>query len=113
MFQARVAFPPRSRALPDPAQFGLADAQPVEIRTADGARLHGWYLPPYPASTQRAPALIWLHGEDETVSALGPTIRELRPPGMAVLVLDYRGSGASAGRPSEAGLYRDASYNFV
>jgi len=108
VFQARVAFPPRSRALPDPTHYGLADARLAEVRTADGVTLRGWYLPPYPASSRPAPALVWLHDEDETVSSLGATIRELRPPGMAVLVLDYRGSGTSSGRATEAGLYRDA-----
>ena len=66
------------------------------------------YLPPRPAPSQPAPGLVWFPGNAETVASLAPVVRELRPPGVGVLILDYRGYGESSGTPSEAGLYRDA-----
>jgi dipeptidyl aminopeptidase/acylaminoacyl peptidase len=108
-YQEKLAFPgPRNR-LADPARWGLADGRRVAVITADGLTLHGWYLPPAPGpSSGGSPGLIWFYGNMETVSALGPVVRALRPPGTAVLILDYRGYGESEGEATEPGLYRDA-----
>ena len=107
-YQEKLAFPgPRGR-LADPATAGLPDGRRVTLTTADGVKLHGWYLPPVPPSASgRNPALLWFYGNMETVTALGPLVRDLRPPGTALLILDYRGYGESEGAPTEAGLYRD------
>lgn len=107
-FQERIAFPAPRQFLPDPAQRGLADARLVEVETSDGVKLRGWYVPPRPAPPATAPGLVWFPGNAETVASLAPLIRELRPPGVGMLILDYRGYGESSGKPSEAGLYRDA-----
>lgn len=107
-FQERIAFPAPRQFLPDPAQRGLADARLVEVETSDGVKLRGWYVPPRPAPPATAPGLVWFPGNAETVASLAPLIRELRPPGVGMLILDYRGYGESSGKPSETGLYRDA-----
>lgn len=76
---------------------------------ADGAHLHGWYFPATPTPpTDRAPALIWFHGNGETVHGLEPVFAVLRPPGIALITVDYRGYGLSTGALSEDGLYHDA-----
>jgi dipeptidyl aminopeptidase/acylaminoacyl peptidase len=108
-FQHRVALPgARARLIP-PAQAGIA-GEIVDVSTADGVRLRGWYLPPAPVSdpARPAPGLLWFYGNMETVTGLAPIIRWLRPPEVALLILDYRGYGESAGSPSEQGLYADA-----
>src|SRR5207249_1721935 len=71
---------------------------------------YGWYLPPAPAppAGAKAPGLVWFYGNAETVTALAPVIRSLRPPGTALLILDYRGYGESGSMTTEPGLYRDA-----
>lgn len=107
-FQERIAFPAPRQFLPDPAQRGLADARLVEVETSDGVKLRGWYVPPRPAPPATAPGLVWFPGNAETVASLTPLIRDLRPHGVGMLILDYRGYGESSGKPSEAGLYRDA-----
>jgi fermentation-respiration switch protein FrsA (DUF1100 family) len=107
-FQERIAFPALRRFLPDPVPLGLADARVVEIGTGDGVTLRGWYLPPRPAPALTAPGLLWFPGNAETVASLAPLIRELRPPGVGMLILDYRGYGESGGKVTEAALYRDA-----
>ncbi len=109
-FQERLAFPGPRHRLPDPTAARIADGERVTVTTADSVELHGWYLPPSPAPSDGtdAPGLLWFYGNTETVAALAPIIRELRPPGTALLILDYRGYGESGSTPTEPGLYRDA-----
>jgi fermentation-respiration switch protein FrsA (DUF1100 family) len=109
-FQDRVAFPGRGGRLPSPAEFGITDGQVVSVETSDAVTLRGWYLPasPAPPSGERAPALIWFHGNVETVRGIAEVLRDFRPPGIAVLALDYRGYSESGGTPTEAGVHRDA-----
>jgi hypothetical protein len=109
-YQEKLAFPgPRVRLI-DPQAAGIPDGRRVTVRAADGIALHGWYLLPVPspAPPNAAPGLLWFYGNMETVSGLSPIIRELRPPGVALLILDYRGYGESEGAPTEPGLYHDA-----
>lgn len=109
-FQDRLAFPAPDAPLPPPGALGLAGGEVVTTTTSDGVTLRGWYIPPRPAppSGQRAPGLLWFYGNMETVSGLASVFREFRPPGVGLLVLDYRGYGQSGGTPTEEGLYRDA-----
>ena len=44
----------------------------------------------------------------ETISAIAPILRFLRPPGSGMVVLDYRGYGESDSSATETGIYRDA-----
>ena len=108
--QERIAFPAPRYALPSPQAAGIADAELVTLLTSDRVELRGWYLSPVPPPTDDSPspALIWFYGNAEAVGLLAPLVRELRPPGMGVLLLDYRGYGESGGVTTERGLYRDA-----
>jgi fermentation-respiration switch protein FrsA (DUF1100 family) len=109
-FQDRIAFPGPSGPLPQPAAVGIPDGELISVTTEDGVELRGWYLPPNPAPPEgtRAPGLIWFYGNMETVGGIAPVLREFRPPGIGMVVLDYRGYGESSGAPTEAGVYRDA-----
>jgi hypothetical protein len=110
--QERLVFPAPRAPVPEPAEWGVATGRIVDVRSSDGVTLRGWYLPPEPApagpASTRAPALLWFYGNGETVAFDAPVLRELRPPGWALLALDYRGYGGSTGTPSETGLRRDA-----
>jgi len=109
-FQERLVFPAPRYPLPTPESVGVTVAESIMVTTADGVKLYGWYLHPVPPppESQRAPGLIWFYGNMDVVGVLAPLLRELRPPGTAVLILDYRGYGTSEGRPTEPGLYLDA-----
>lgn len=109
-YQERLAFPAPRRRLPEPRDAGVPEAELVQVTTADGVALRGWFFPPKPgASPGRAPGLLWFYGNMETVADLADLLRAYRPPEYGLLALDYRGYGASeARRPTEAGLYRDA-----
>ncbi|HSD31059.1 MAG TPA: alpha/beta fold hydrolase [Gemmatimonadales bacterium] len=106
LIQSRLAFPAPRAPLPDPVRAGLPDAEPLTLAMRDGTRLAGWYLPPGPSSP--FPALLWFYGNSETIAAIAPVLRDFRPPGTAVLIVDYPGYGASEGRASEPGLYEAA-----
>ncbi len=107
----RLIFPGGGDATGEPARFGLADGRRVEVPTADGERLAGWYLPPRDSSG-RSGAVLWLHGNAETVEALAPVLREFRPSRAALLALEYRGYGGSTGRATPEGVARDAEAGF-
>jgi len=109
-FQDRIAFPGPNSRLPSPAELGMRDGAKVTVVTSDSVELKGWYLPPNPppSGDSLAPGLIWFYGNMETIGDIAPILRDFRPPGIGMLVLDYRGYGESGGRPSERGVYRDA-----
>jgi fermentation-respiration switch protein FrsA (DUF1100 family) len=108
--QDRLAFPAPRSPLPLPSTLGIPDGMTVSVVTADSVVLRGWYLPPDPApeNSEKAPAIIWFYGNMETVEGIAPFLIRFRPPGMGLLVLDYRGYGTSEGRPTEEGVYLDA-----
>ncbi|MDJ0851030.1 MAG: alpha/beta hydrolase [Myxococcota bacterium] len=94
---------------PEPGSAVRLDDAPVPIEevyltTADGVRVHSFYLPA-PGSSR---ALLFLHGNAGNASHRIPNALLLQRTGTNVLLLDYRGYGRSEGRPDEAGLYEDA-----
>ena len=88
------------------AQLGASD---VWIDTPDGLRLHGWWVR---CGSSRL-ATLFLHGNAGNVTDRAAHIREIVAAGSSVLVLDYRGYGRSAGRPTEKGLYVDSEAAYV
>lgn len=87
-----------------PADAGL-EYRELELATDDGERLHGWWV------RRRAPALgsvLLCHGNAGNIGDRVAHADVLTGAGFDVLLFDYRGYGASSGRPDEAGTYRDA-----
>jgi hypothetical protein len=77
----------------------------VSLLTADGIRLHGWYIPRSGAER----TVLFLHGNAGNISHRGESIAIFRRLGLNVLIFDYRGYGRSQGTPTETGLYADAA----
>jgi fermentation-respiration switch protein FrsA (DUF1100 family) len=102
--QERITFPSPRAALPDPQRV-LGTGERIELVMHDGTRLVGWYLPPREAGRGPSPGLLWFYGNGETIGTIWPVIRDFRPPGAALLVVDYPGYGASGGHTTEAGIY--------
>ena len=86
-----------------PEDLGVR-AEEVRITTADGVRIHGFFLP-WPGASR---AILFLHGNAGNASHRLPNAAELVKLGSHVLLLDYRGYGLSEGSPDEAGVYADA-----
>ena len=87
----RIIFPVRDKTSGRPDQFHVGNAIEVNIPTGDGAVLAGWLLQPVPPRDGPTPVLVWFHGNAETVAALASELTAFRPPGVAVLAVDYRG----------------------
>ncbi|MCZ6825379.1 MAG: alpha/beta hydrolase [Gemmatimonadetes bacterium] len=105
---------PLSEAEADPAVWGLAAAESVELETEDGVRLHGWWIPAA-TGTEPCGAAIFFHGNAGNIASRSPIGARLAGLGLSTLLVDYRGYGRSGGKPSEEGLYRDgrAAYRWV
>ena len=84
--------------------MGLA-YRDLAIETADGERLHGWWMP---SSSPALGHLLVFHGNAGSVCDRLPHAELLVAAGFDVLLFDYRGYGSSSGKPSEQGTYRDA-----
>lgn len=86
---------------------GSLGATDVELVADDGVRLHAWFVP-----AEEQPALVstvFLHGNAGNLTHRESHIQAITRAGSDVLILDYRGYGKSAGRPSEEGVYLDAT----
>lgn len=95
--------PSRRDPGPPPVLAGVA-GEDVELDTADGVRVHGWWHSPAPD----APAVLFLHGNAGNIANRTPIAEGLVREGVAIFMLDYRGYGRSGGRPTEEGIQRDA-----
>lgn len=89
-----------------PDEVGL-NYEDVELRTQDGLKIRGWFLPVSKSKTG-ARTLLFLHGNAGNISHRLEKCRTFIDLGIDVLVIDYRGYGQSEGKPDEVGTYRDA-----
>jgi uncharacterized protein len=122
LFQDRLAFPAPRGAPPEPARVGLAGER-IElvlsgVGTGGETTLTGWYLPGEgepggDGGGARRPALLWFYGNGENIASIWPVLRDFRPRGTALLVLDYPGYGGSGGRTTETGLYQTADLAYA
>lgn len=103
VLQPAMIFFPSPEIFQTPRDWGLPYEE-VFFDTEDGERLHGWYLPA-PGGRR---VVLFFHGNAGNMSHRGDSIKIFHRLGLNVLIFDYRGYGHSTGKPSEAGLYRDA-----
>lgn len=97
-------FRPEPLASADPRRWGVA-AEEISFAAADGSRLSGWWAPP---PRRDAPVLLLVHGRSGNIATRADIVRRLVADGFGILAFDYRGYGASGGRPSERALREDA-----
>jgi pimeloyl-ACP methyl ester carboxylesterase len=92
-------------------QLDLAAAEqgvdPFDVIADDGTRLYGWYRPA-PAGPSGRRAVLYFHGNGETVAGNMPLQRLVSRAGFDFVTVAYRGYPGSDGAPSEEGLRRDA-----
>ena len=87
---------------------GLPDGvQEIDIPlAAPGQHINAWW---WPADHPDAPAVLYFHGSRWNLTGQLTRIRQLHEFCFAVLAIDYRGFGKSAGGvPSEESVYEDA-----
>jgi uncharacterized protein len=95
-----IYFPDRAAPVPEGA------ATPVVLHTSDGLGLTAWRVPP--TGPDRRLAVLVAPGNAGHRGYRMPLADALAGAGCTVLLLEYRGYGGNPGRPSEAGLARDA-----
>ncbi len=90
-----------------PADVGLEYEQ-VDLVTADGVVIEGWFVPGTDETHSRI-SWLWFHGNAGNIGDRVDLIRELHDAvGVSIFIVSYRGYGRSSGSPTEQGLYRDA-----
>lgn len=106
--EERFIFYPTAPIDQTPANYRLP-FDDVFLTTADGVRLHGWFIP-HPSAKV---TLIWFHGNAGNISHRLENIRLLRDSvKLNIFIFDYRGYGRSEGRVSEEGTYKDGEAAF-
>ncbi|MEM9556219.1 MAG: alpha/beta hydrolase [Acidobacteriota bacterium] len=88
----------------DPSVYGI-EFEDIEFESADGTRLHGWWMPVRGAAS----TLVYCHGNSGSIGDRLPIYQRL----LALLrvnlfAFDYRGYGRSEGVPTEKGVLADA-----
>jgi len=102
--QSHMIYFPMTRLEQTPADWGL-QYEDVNFNTEDNIQLHGWYIP----QPQSEHVLLFFHGNAGNISHRRESIEIFHRLGLNVLIIDYRGYGQSQGKPSEQGLYQDAT----
>lgn len=112
IFESRLIFFPDypGRLAGDWHPRNLA-VQDTWLTSSDGTKLHAWWIPNDKAKF----TFLAFHGNAGNITDRVPIYEFLRDSPGNVLALEYRGYGHSEGKPSEAGLYRDAdaAYNYL
>jgi uncharacterized protein len=102
--QSRFAFFPSAGETTTPGDFGIPFER-VTLSASDGVTLRGWWMP-HPSPRAR---VLYFHGNGGNLSVWAPILAGIHRHGYALYAFDYRGYGASTGRPSEQGLYCDVA----
>jgi len=112
LFESRLVFFPNHspRLEGDWRPRGLP-VQEVRLTTADGVKLHAWWIPAKDAKF----TFLAFHGNAGNITHRAEAHGFLHQLPVNVLAVEYRGYGRSEGTPSEEGLYRDAraAYDFL
>ena len=101
--QGRIVYYPLADITLSPGDVGLV-YEDIVCFTEDGERIAGWYVP---APHARGTVLLF-HGNGGNIGHRLHIIGLFRSLGWDVCIIDYRGYGASTGRPTESGTQRDA-----
>ena len=99
------AFPGARSNYREPPQISQTDVVWMTARDNDGDWIAGIFAPGDPGNDT---CVIHFYGNDENLRQSQYMIDNLRSHGVPVLIFDYRGYGASRGRPKEAAFYSDA-----
>lgn len=106
LFRSLFVFPNRVATLRPRAQGRPADIEELSIDTDEG-RVEAWFLPASLSHPRPAPLVVFAHGNGELIEDWPRVLAPYREMGMHLLLVEYRGYGRSAGRPSESSVTED------
>ena len=104
LFQPRLVFMPTRVVHSTPSDAGLS-YEAVTLRASDGVKLSAWFIP---ADKPRA-TLLFCHGNAGNIADRLESFVLFQDLRLSVFIFDYRGYGASEGKPTEQGTYLDAT----
>lgn len=87
-----------------PAEFGLPSVRVETFASEDGSPIHAWIADP----ADGYPVILTFYGNQANVGASMKRIAPLNGSGYGLVMMEYRGSGTTPGRPSEMNFARDA-----
>lgn len=87
----------------------IVNSDSLWMTSSDGTWISGVFVP---GAEDNDLCAIHFYSSGETLRTAEFMIQGLRDIGLAVLCFDYRGFGASGGRPDELGFYTDALFAF-
>ena len=88
----------------DPHEAGLTGVEEIVFKSAEGKKLIAWYRP----AAKGKRTLLYFPGNSGNVAARAGKIKAIVADGYGVFIVNYRGFGGSASRPTEKRLVRDA-----
>ena len=88
----------------DPHEAGLTGVEEIFFKSAEGKKLIAWYRP----AAKGKRTLLYFPGNSGNVAARAGKIKAIVADGYGVFIVNYRGFGGSASRPTEKRLVRDA-----
>ena len=104
VLQRRLMYFPDTSS-PGPVSSLFPGASELASRTDDGISLVHWYHPP---ADDEKPVVVFFHGNAGNKADRVFKAAAFTGAGLGVLLVEYRGYGGSAGKPTEEGLYADA-----
>lgn len=104
LFQRNLTFFPQRAIVSTPHELGFP-YEAVSFRTEDGEDISAWFVP---AANPRG-TVLFCHGNGGNISDRLQYIEIFHRLDLNTFIFDYRGYGRSSGRPTEAGIYRDAA----
>ncbi len=106
-----LLFQPMKPLIRNPAEINL-DYRDVYFHSADGTRLHGWFLPANDGADRAQGSVLLLHGNAENISTHIGSVYWLPARGFNVFLFDYRGYGQSQGTAYLQGTMQDIAAAF-
>ena len=88
-----------------PSTYGISDMTRITIPNGDGEKITSWYRPP----KKNQDVIVYFHGNAGAISDRADKITPYLRKNFGVVLVAYRGFGGNPGKPSELGLYDDAS----
>lgn len=95
-----------------PRKFGY-QYEDVSFRSADGTKLHGWFMPAAAGAGKAKGTVVFSHGNAGSLGHHLGFVSWLMRAGYNVLLYDYRGYGKSSGTVSRKGIIEDVQAAFA
>ena len=99
-----VFYHPDSKVYGTPARDGL-EYEEVRFPSADGTMLSGWFVP---SATPATGTVVHFHGNAQNMTSHYSFVSWVPQNGFNLFMFDYRGYGASEGKPGREGVYQDS-----